>query len=122
MNYFKLAEQIAELSNCNKRKVGAVGVGEGFYIASYNYHDDDCDCTGVKGEHSNNVIHAESGLLINAVRIICTTYQPCLDCARNIVWETNCKKLYYRDAKPEDTSGIDYLRGCGVDVYNEWNV
>lgn len=116
VKYMKMAEQYALLSDCNKRKVGAVGVANDYFSTGFNIHQHICDCN----PKSKTVKHAEVFCLGKRVHTIYVTYQPCIECAIAIVKQGNIQKVYYRDAKPSDMRGVDYLQKYGVEVFNEW--
>lgn len=132
---FELAEKASLRSNCNKRAVGATAF---FYVDGFlicilmgsNQHEDSCNC--VPGKHDPEVKHAEqmalsdiSELSLRERRsrghkiVLHVTYQPCLKCAHVIV-SKGVSQVYYRDSKPEDTTGIDYLIQHNVKVSNQW--
>ena len=87
----------------------------------------------MKGVHDPIVQHAEIGVtkdLKNISKhsrtirgqelILRVTYQPCLNCAVELV-KKGISTVYFRDAKHEDESGIKYLRKNKVKVFNRWN-
>ena len=134
---FELAEIASSSSNCNKRHVGVslefwVGGILKCTIFDCNRHiKNHCEC--VKGVHDPIVQHAEIGVtkdLKNRPKhsrtirgqdlILRVTYQPCLNCAIELV-KKGISTVYFRDAKHEDESGIKYLRKNKVKVFNSWN-
>lgn len=134
---FELAEIASSSSNCNKRHVGAsleflVGGILKCTIFDCNRHiKNNCEC--VKGVHDPIVQHAEIGVtkdlkirskhartIIGQELILRVTYQPCLNCAIELV-KKGIHKVYFRDVKIEDESGIKYLRKNKVKVFNSWN-
>lgn len=116
IKYMKMAERLALLSDCTKRKVGAVGVGPIFHKTGFNLHRQLCDCK----PYSKTVIHAERFVLHKSITRIYCTYQPCLECAKAIIRQSSCLVLFYRDEKPSDLRGIEFLKMNGVEVRNEW--
>lgn len=98
----------------------------------YNRHTEKpCEC--VPKLQDPNVEHAEANALRelkeysrqyrSAKRqelILRVTYQPCLMCAIEIV-KKGVHVVYFRDEKPTDKSGIEYLIKHKVKVKNEWN-
>ena len=134
---FELAEIASQDSNCNKRHVGAslefwLGGILKCTIFDCNRHiKNNCEC--VKGVHDPIVQHAEIGvtkdlksvsrharMLKRQELILRVTYQPCLNCAIELV-KKGISTVYFRDAKHEDESGIKYLRKNKVKVFNRWN-
>ena len=134
---FELAEIASQDSNCNKRKVGASleflinGVLKCTIFDCNRHIRRDCRC--VKGAHDPIVQHAEIGVTkdlknrskhARTIRgqelILRVTYQPCLNCAIELV-KKGISTVYFRDAKHEDESGINYLRKNKVKVFNRWN-
>lgn len=118
VKYMKMAEKYALLSDCNKRRVGAIGVSDSYIKTGFNLHQHLCDCK----PKSNTVVHAEMFCIDKRVNTIYVTYQPCLDCAKAIVKRSAVKRVYYRDAKPSDMRGVEYLQKYGIEVFNLWYV
>lgn len=116
VKYMKMAEQYALLSRCKKRAVGSIGVADSYIKTGFNLHKYLCDCK----PKSNTVVHAEMFCIDKRVHTIYVTYQPCLDCAKAIVKRSAVKRVYYRDAKPSDIRGVEYLQKHNIDVRNEW--
>ena len=133
---FELAEQASSKTNCNKRAVGAslefkIGGVTRSWAMSYNRHiKNSCEC--VSGVHDLLVDHAEKNItdsLMTKSRnkrsfqgqelILRVTYQPCLKCCIEIV-KNGIHVVYFRDPKPEDKSGIEYLKKHNVKVINKW--
>ena len=89
--YWEYALEMAALSKCTKRKVGAVIVAEdGQYIGSTNYHPDGKPCE-LDGKTSSEVIHAEVAALNRYLNIATTpiknvyvTHPPCKGCLREL--------------------------------------
>ena len=134
---FELAEIASQDSNCNKKHVGASlefwvnGILKCTIFDCNRHIGMDCWC--VKGAHDPIVQHAEIGVtkdLKNRSKhsrtirgqelILRVTYQPCLNCAIELV-KKGISTVYFRDAKHEDESGIKYLRKNKVKVFNSWN-
>ena len=134
---FELAEIASQDSNCNKRHVGASlefwvnGILKCTIFDCNRHIKNHCEC--VKGVHDPIVQHAEIGvtkdlksvsrharMLKRQELILRVTYQPCLNCAIELV-KKGISTVYFRDAKHEDESGIKYLRKNKVKVFNRWN-
>ena len=96
-DFFAKAMEIAEKSNCKKRKVGALAVDERGDIISigYNYHDNGvCDCIEVKG--SGTALHAEVVADVDRPKeglILYVTHKPCENCEK--LWEKS--EIRYRN-------------------------
>lgn len=134
---FELAENVSSKTNCNKRAVGASlefwvnGILKCTILDCNRHIKNTCEC--VKGSSDPIVQHAEIGvtkdlesrsrhsrMMARQELILRVTYQPCLNCAIEIV-KKGIAIVYFRDAKPEDKSGIEYLIKHKVKVKNEWN-
>ena len=132
-----LAENASFQSNCNKKQVGAclriIKHGKDFcFLSGMNKHKlNSCEC--VPNLHDPIVEHAEIVAikdLSNSSKqrrlshglelILYVTYQPCLKCSIEIV-KKGIHKVYFRDPKPEDQTGIEYLIKNKVKVVNKWN-
>ena len=129
----KTAEIFAELSHAKRLHVGAIVVKDD-RIISIGYNgmprgwDNNCedviqlsdDTTQLKTKPE--VLHAEMNALMKLAKSnesgdgasIFITHAPCMDCAKG-VYQAGIKNVYYRDAYRE-TTGIDFLKKCGVVV------
>lgn len=116
IKWMQEAERVAVLSDCSKRKVGAIGIGPVFHRTGFNLHREMCDCK----PYSKTVIHAERFVLHKSITRIYVTYAPCLECAKAIIRQSSCVVLFYRDEKPRDMRGVEFLKMNGVEVLNEW--
>ena len=134
---FELAENASLKSNCKKRSVGAClefwisGELRNVIYGCNRHTENDCNCK--KGYHDPLVNHAEISVTkdlnnvpkhVRAMKgqelILKVTYQPCLNCAKQIV-KKGISKVYFRDSKPKDQSGIDFLIKHKIKVSNRWN-
>lgn len=136
VNYFmRVAEETAELSHAERRKVGCVIVKDR-RILSFGYNgmpagwDNCCEYSAVDtgeiilhGMTRPEVLHSE----MNALMKLCqstessfgstmfVTLSPCMDCAKAI-HQAGISEVIYKDVY-RDTSGIDFLKKCGVKIW-----
>ena len=87
----KIAVEEAAMSQCNKRKVGAVIVNDtgGILGRGHNYNPTGHSCEDCDGLTKPEVIHAEIAAIndtvdINGADTIFVTHPPCEDCQRAI--------------------------------------
>ena len=124
VDYFmRVAEETAELSHAERRKVGCVIVKDR-RILSFGYNGmpegwDNC-CEDENGNTRPEVLHAEMNSISkiaqstessNESTLFCTL-SPCLDCAKAI-HQSGIKEVYYKD-EYRNLSGIEFLNKCGV--------
>jgi dCMP deaminase len=70
------------------------------------------------------VLHAETNALAKIARStnsshgasLFVTHEPCLECAK-IIHQAGIKEVYYRSAYPRANGGEEFLKKCGIDVY-----
>lgn len=121
------AKVYAELSHCNRRKVGAVLVKDD-RIISIGYNGmpagEPNACEIEDGSTNPRVVHAEINALRKLIRstesaedsIMFVTDAPCLNCAVSI-FESGVAAVFFE--KPyKDTAGIDYLLDKRVRVFS----
>ena len=90
--YWEYALEMAALSKCTKRKVGAVIVGEnGQYAGGTNYHPDGKPCE-LNGKTVPEVVHAEVvaldqylSMTTAPIKNVYVTYLPCKRCLGELV-------------------------------------
>lgn len=123
--HMKSAYVYADLSYCQRRKVGCIIVKNDTPIAiGYNGTppgDDNC-CEDEDGNTKSNVIHAEDNALRKLTKstesaegsTMFVTTAPCIVCAPRIV-DAGISKVYYSEAY-RNADGINYLVGHGVEV------
>jgi dCMP deaminase len=124
--HMKVAQVYANLSHCNRRKVGCVIVKHDNIIAiGYNgtpTGTDNC-CEGSDGTTISTVIHAEDNALRKLTRsaesakgtTLFVTTAPCLACAIRIV-DAKVKSVYYIEIYRTD-AGLKYLADSGIKTY-----
>ena len=123
--YLKMAKEWANLSHCNRRKVGALIVKNQMIISDgYNGTP-----SGFKNEceDENNqthwyVLHAEANAILKTAKsnhnckdaCLYLTMSPCKDCSKLILQSGINRVVYIK--KYKDTSGISFLKKSGVEV------
>lgn len=122
------AKLFGELSYCVKAKVGAVIARDGRILATgYNGtvsgHDNCCEIEidGVL-KTSPFTVHAEQNVISYCAKngiatdgaTMYITLSPCSLCAK-LIAQSGIKRVVYLD-NYKDTSGIDFLQQCGVQV------
>jgi dCMP deaminase len=134
--FMDTAERFAQLSSAKRLQVGAVVVKDN-RIISIGYNgmpsgwDNECeeviqysdDTTQLKTK--DEVIHAEANAVAKLARdgesgkdgIMFCTHAPCIQCAK-IIYGAGIKTVYYRNSY-RDTSGLDFLEKCSIDVRKE---
>lgn len=132
--FMDTADRFSQLSSAKRLKVGAVVVKDN-RIISIGYNGmpsgwtNECEEVvevhkdgGVVTKTKDEVIHAEANAIIklardgesgNAASLFCT-HAPCISCAK-LIYGAGISKLYYRNTY-RDTSGIDFLIKCNIEV------
>lgn len=134
IDYFmRVAEETAELSHAERRKVGCVIVKDR-RILSFGYNgmpegwDNCCEYTiddGMgydTGMTRPEVLHSEMNALMKLCQSTETSFgatmfitlSPCLDCAKAI-HQAGISEVIYKD-EYRDTCGIEFLKKCGVKI------
>ncbi len=142
--HMKAAEVYSQLSSARRLQVGCVVVKDNTIIGiGYNGMpsgwDNDCE----KRSYTNidpkwqyldedgstyslvtrpEVLHAESNALAKVARStnssegasVFVTHAPCLDCAK-MMYQAGINSVYYRNSY-RDTSGVDFLKDCNIEV------
>lgn len=123
--YLRLALSWAELSHCQRKKVGAIIVKDAIIISDgYNGTPagfDNC-CENEEGNTHWYVLHAEANAILKVAKstnnckdaTLYLTHSPCKDCSK-LVLQSGIKRLVYQEAY-KDTSGIEFLKSAGLDV------
>ncbi|MDD4820549.1 MAG: dCMP deaminase family protein [Flavobacteriales bacterium] len=123
--YMRMAQVWAELSHCNRRKVGALIVKDRKIISDgYNGTP-----TGFPNEcedqdnHTNwYVLHAEANAILKIAAstqscdgaTLYVTMSPCRECSK-LIHQSGIKRVVYLHGY-SDTSGLDFLKTAGVQV------
>lgn len=131
--HMRSAFNYAELSRCERKKVGCVVVKDG-RIISIGYNGtppgwDNC-CEDTEGRTKPEVLHAE----INAVAKLAKsnesgedssvflTCSPCIDCA-TVLAAIGVREVYYAEdyvgasrSLEKNITGIEHLKKCGIPI------
>jgi dCMP deaminase len=123
--YLRMATTWAELSHCERKKVGALIVREGMIISDgYNGTPagfDNC-CENAQGETHWYVLHAEANAILKVARstnncrnaTLYLTLSPCKECSKLVLQAGITRVVYINEYK--DTAGIDFLKSAGVET------
>ena len=132
--YIDVAHRFAELSSCERRKVGAIIVKDN-RIISIGYNGTPAGWENVCEEEVKwpngdvqflvtkpEVIHAEQNAIAKLARSnesglgaeMYVTCSPCVECAKRI-YGSGIKKVYYKDSYKSD-DGIKFLEKCNVET------
>lgn len=122
---YRITEQVAENSPCLKRKVGASFSLDNLIISTgFNHgYGEECQCR--MGTPNPDCLHAEVMTMdilkwpVPERGLLLITYQPCLQCAEYLL-QTGVKNISYRDAKPADTRGVDFLIQHNININTNW--
>lgn len=129
IDYFmRVAEETAELSHAERRKVGCVIVKDR-RILSFGYNGmpegwDNC-CEDEYGDTRAEVLHAENNALMKLCQsnesskgsMLFTTLSPCFHCAV-LIYQAGISEVIYKEEYRE-TNGIDFLKKCGVKIWQK---
>lgn len=124
--YLNMAKLIGELSYANRTKVGSIIVKDDSIISmGYNGtpHKWDNKCEDENNKTLVEVLHAESNALMKIAcstmssqgATIYNTLSPCVQCAK-LISQAKIKAVYFSDIY-KDTTGIEFLVKCKIDVY-----
>jgi len=138
--HMKAAEVYAELSSARRLHVGCVIVKNDTIIGiGYNGMptgwDNNCE-DELRWSEFNfpeeiqllkskpEVLHAETNAIAKVARstnssdgaAMFVTHAPCLDCAK-LIHQSGIKSVFYKN-EYRDTSGVDFLKKCNVEVKN----
>jgi len=131
--YMDTAERFAQLSSAERLKVGAVVVKD-HRIISIGYNgtpsgwDNACENVvqlsddTVTTKTKDEVIHAEANAILKLAKsneggdgaVLFCTHAPCVECAK-LIYGSGINKVYYRN-QYRDSSGLDFLNKCAVEV------
>jgi len=122
--YMDIAERFAQVSECQRLKVGAIIVKNGSILAhGWNgtpsgFRTNVCELED--GTTSPFVLHAEQNVLVKMAKstesiegaeLFCT-HSPCPECSK-LLAQSGVKKVYYKHAY-RITEGLDVLDQLGV--------
>lgn len=124
--YLKLAQSWAELSHCNRKKVGAIIVKDGMIISD-GYNGTPAgfqnNCEDANGDTFWYVLHAEANAILKVSKstnnsigaTLYITMSPCKDCSK-LILQAGIKRLVYLN-EYKDKSGLDFLSEAGLEIY-----
>ena len=121
--YLRMAKEWAELSHCNRKKVGALIVKDRMIISDgYNGTPTGFEnpCEDEEGYTKWYVLHAEANAILKVANstqscngaTLYITLSPCQQCSK-LIHQAGIKKVVYAN-KYKDTSGLDFLEKAGV--------
>ena len=123
--YIDVAHRFAELSPCERRKVGAIIVKDN-RIISIGYNGtpsgfDNC-CEDKDGQTHWYVLHAEANAILKIAgsnhdcsgATLYLTMSPCKECSK-LVHQAGIKRLVYLN-EYKDKSGLEFLENAGVEI------
>lgn len=124
--YMDVAERFSKLSSATRLKVGALVVKDNRIISiGYNGTPEGwCNtCEDSLNKTKPEVIHAEMNCINKLAKstesgkdsVMFITHSPCMDCAKSI-YGSGIKTVYYKNLY-RDISGIEFLKKCGVLVF-----
>lgn len=123
-SHMRVAEEYAQLSYCERLKVGSIAVKDD-RIISIGYNgtpsgwENVCEIDGVT---KPEVLHSEANLLMKLAKCsesaegasVFITHAPCIECAK-LLYQSGIVSVYYRN-KYRDESGIKFLKKCKIHV------
>jgi dCMP deaminase len=123
--YLRLAQTWADLSHCNRKKVGAIIVKDGMIISDgYNGTPAGFDnaCESETGETQWFVLHAEANAILKVAKstnncidaTLYLTLSPCKDCSK-LILQAGIKRVVFINGY-KDTTGVDFLKSAGLEV------
>ena len=123
--YLRMALEWADLSYCERKKVGALIVKDRMIISDgYNGTPSGFEnvCETDLGDTKWYVLHAEANAILKVARSTqstegATLYQtlsPCKDCSK-LIHQSGIKRVVFIN-KYKDTEGVDFLIKAGVEV------
>jgi len=123
--YLNMAQSWAELSHCQRKKVGALIVKDDMIISDgYNGTPsgyDNC-CEDEFGNTHWYVLHAEANAILKVAKstnncqgaTLYLTLSPCRDCSKLILQAGIARVVYRKEYK--DKEGIIFLKNSGIEV------
>ena len=125
VTYLKMAHEWGNLSDCERRKVGALIVKNNRIISDgYNGTPSGFEnfCEDDDGYTKWYVLHAEANAITKVASstqscdgaTLYITLSPCKQCSK-LIYQAKIKRLVYA-VQYKDTSGIEFLKKAGVIV------
>lgn len=132
ITYIKMANLLANLATCARRKVGCIIVDNNGKVMSTGYNGvakgiQHCTnhnkCPGANFKSGSGLdlcsaIHAEQNALlqcrnVNSIHTIYTTSSPCMHCAK-LIANTSCKRIVFIDKYGNEP--LEYLSNIGIEL------
>jgi dCMP deaminase len=123
--YLRMATSWAELSHCQRKKVGALIVKDDMIISDgYNGAPsgfDNC-CENEQGETHWYVLHAEANAILKVAKstnnakgaTLYLTLSPCKDCSK-LILQAGIKRVVFVK-RYKDSAGVDFLKSAGITI------
>ena len=123
--YMRMAMEWAQLSHCERKKVGALIVKDRMIISDgYNGTPTGLDnsCEDDEGYTKWYVLHAEANAILKVANstqsssgaTLYVTLSPCTECSK-LIYQSGIKRVVYIN-QYKDTTGLDFLINAGVQV------
>ncbi|NNC82165.1 MAG: dCMP deaminase family protein [Flavobacteriales bacterium] len=123
--YLRMAMEWAELSHCERKKVGALIVKNRMIISDgYNGTPSGFEnyCEDEEGYTKWYVLHAEANAIMKVARsthdmegaTLYITMSPCRECSK-LIHQAGVKRLVYLH-RYKDYSGLEFLNEAGVEL------
>lgn len=120
--FMRVAHEIAQLSYCERKKVGAILVKDKNIIAiGYNGTPSGFEnCCEIDGVTRKETIHAELNVVLKCAKstnsaegaTLYVTMSPCFECSK-LIYQSGIRDVYYDEAY-RDTEGLKFLQEMGV--------
>ena len=123
--YLKIAEEWAQLSYCQRKKVGAIIVKDRMIISDgYNGTPTGFEnvCEDEDGKTKWSVLHAEANAILKVAgstqtckgATLYVTLSPCRECSK-LIHQSGITRVVYSN-KYKDISGLKFLEKAGVEL------
>ncbi len=122
--YMGLAFQVAQMSHCERLKVGAIAVKDGRIISmGWNGQPSGMDnCCEEDGKTLPSVLHAENNLLMKLASChessegaaVYITHSPCMECAK-LLHQAKVSKVFFAEHY-RSTEGVAFLKSLGMEI------
>ncbi|WP_298485089.1 dCMP deaminase family protein [uncultured Maribacter sp.] len=123
--YLRMAKEWGLLSNCERKKVGAIIVKDRMIISDgYNGTPTGFDnvCEDEEGYTKWYVLHAEANAISKVASstqscngaTLYITLSPCRECSK-LIHQSGIKRVVYQNAYKDD-SGLKFLEKAGVEL------
>ena len=124
--YLKMAYEWANLSYCQRKKVGAIIVKNRMIISDgYNGTPSgfENNCEDEEGNTKWHVLHAEANAILKCATstqsaegaTLYITLSPCQDCSK-LILQAGIKRIVYIQ-QYRDRSGLEFLEKSGIEIH-----